>query len=128
MEDRLRNLERILKIRFSASYESVRKAFLALDHDYDGYITVEDFYKKFGHEKDIKFEDLKKLVADKDSKKNGRINYSDFSRWLGSSIHQSEGFYFRHDSMKNPSYDTNFAKRRNEPLPANTHHPSLLRN
>ena len=29
----------------------------------------------------------------------------DFSKWLGNSIHQSEGFYFRHDSIKNPQYE-----------------------
>ena len=88
----------------------MRKAFLALDTDYDGYINVEDLFKKFGHEKDIRFEDLKKLVVDKDSLKQGRINYSDFSRWLGSAIHLSEGFYFRHDSHKNPIYDINLSK------------------
>ena len=29
----------------------------------------------------------------------------DFSKWLGSAIHMSEGFYFRHDSIKNPQLD-----------------------
>lgn len=29
----------------------------------------------------------------------------DFSKWLGNSIHMSEGFYFRHDSIKNPQYE-----------------------
>jgi hypothetical protein len=29
----------------------------------------------------------------------------DFSRWLGNAIHMSEGFYFRHDSVKNPQYE-----------------------
>ena len=29
----------------------------------------------------------------------------DFSKWLGNAIHMSEGFYFRHDSIKNPQYD-----------------------
>ena len=29
----------------------------------------------------------------------------DFSRWLGNAIHMSEGFYFRHDSVKNPQLD-----------------------
>ena len=26
---------------------------------------------------------------------------------MGSAIHQSEGFYFRHDSQKNPQFDVN---------------------
>lgn len=42
---------------------------------------------------------------DKDSKREGKISYADFSKWMGGVIHQSEGFYFRHDSMKNPQYE-----------------------
>jgi len=96
-----------LKLKFSACYESVRKAFLALDSDYDGYITVEDILRYFGSDKEINYNDLKKLIIDKDSKKQGKIGYTDFSKWLGGSIHQCEGFYFRHDSSKNPQYDLN---------------------
>ena len=80
----------------------MRKAFLALDADYDGFITVEDILKYFANEKDLNFNDLKKLLIDKDHKKLGRLGYMDFSKWLGNSIHLSEGFYFRHDSVKNP--------------------------
>ena len=85
----------------------MRKAFLSLDTDYDGYITVEDILKYFGNEKDLNYNDLKKLMIDKDSKKQGRIGYSDFSKWLGNAIHLAEGFYFRHDSVKNPMYELN---------------------
>ena len=42
---------------------------------------------------------------DKDHKKQGRLGYMDFSKWLGNAIHMSEGFYFRHDSIKNPQYE-----------------------
>ena len=80
----------------------MRKAFLILDTDYDGFITIEDLLKYFANETEIDYDDLKKLINDKDSKKYGRLNYTDFSRWLGSTIHMSEGFYFRHDSIKNP--------------------------
>lgn len=100
-----------MKLKFSNCYESVRKAFLALDSDYDGYITVEDILRYFGNEKEINYNDLKKLIQDKDSKKQGRIGYTDFSKWLGGSIHQCEGFYFRHDSSKNPQYDLNEYKQ-----------------
>ena len=56
---------------------------------------------------EIPFEDLMKIMIDKSSKKDGsgQINYSDFSKWLGNSIHVTEGFYFRHDSKRNPVYD-----------------------
>lgn len=66
--------------------------------------------KHFANEQDINYDDLKKLMIDKDSKKVGKINYTDFSRWLGSTIHMSEGFYFRHDSIKNPQFDNNITK------------------
>lgn len=44
-------------------------------------------------------------MQDKDSKHVGLLDYSDFSKWLGGAIHQTSGFYFRHDSNKNPSFE-----------------------
>lgn len=61
--------------------------------------------KYFGNEPDLNYNDLKKIMIDKDTKKRGLIGYSDFSKWLGSAIHMSEGFVFRHDSVKNPFYE-----------------------
>lgn len=98
----MRKLEKKLKLKFSNCYESVRKAFLALDTDYDGYITVEDILKYFGNETDLNYNDLLKLMIDHDTNKRGKIDYSDFSKWFGNAIHMSSGFYFRHDSIKNP--------------------------
>ena len=69
IEERVKKLERKLKEKFSNCYESVRKAFLALDTDYDGFITVEDILKYFGNETDLNYNELKKLMIDKDSKK-----------------------------------------------------------
>lgn len=94
-----------MKIKFSNCYESVRKAFLELDSDRDGFITIEDILKQFGNEKDLVYNDLKKLIIEKDTKRIGKLNYTDFSKWLGGSIHMSESFYFRHDSIKNPGFD-----------------------
>lgn len=73
--------------------------------DHDGYVTIEDILMYFGNEKDLDYDDLKKLMIDKDSKHEGKIGYYDFSKWLGSAIHLSEGFYFRHDSIKNPIFE-----------------------
>ena len=92
-----------MKVKFSSCFTSVRKAFLLLDTDYDGLITIEDILKYFGNDKDLNFDDLHKLMVDKDSKKQGKITYTDFSKWLGSDIYMSEGYYFRHDSIMNPS-------------------------
>ncbi len=102
IKDRITLLEEKIKKKFSSDYETVRKAFLALDSDYDGYITVEDIFRHFGTSEKINYDDLKKLISDKDTRNKGRVNYQDFSRWVGSSIHMPEGFYFRHDSKKNP--------------------------
>ena len=95
----------MLKRKFASNYESVREAFLHIDTDYDGFITVEDILKHFKPEDKIDYHDLKKLVDDKDSKHKGLVDYTDFSRWLGGAIHQVSGFYFRHDSCKNPDYE-----------------------
>jgi len=124
-----------LKIKFSNNWDSVRKAFLGLDTDYDGYITVEDLLRNFGSSSNFgnggggntqsgepetisgfNFNDLKKLLIEKDSTRQGRLGYADFSKWVGNSIHQSEGFYFRHDSIKNPHYEQAVAKRSKQTL------------
>jgi Ca2+-binding EF-hand superfamily protein len=108
---RLRDLESMLKIRFSTTWATVKAAFLALDADHDGIITITDFMRVLQSESDkINLRDLKKLIRDKDSKGAGSLNYTDFSEWLGQAIHWSEGFYFRHDSIKNPAFEKNCAK------------------
>lgn len=66
---RVRKLEAKLKEKFSNYFESVQKAFLLLDQDYDGYITVEDMIKYFGNDNTLNYTDLKKLMTDKDSSK-----------------------------------------------------------
>jgi hypothetical protein len=113
VKDRMLKIERILRTKLSNNYDSVRKAFLALDADHDGFITIEDFLRNFGDNKDLRFVDLKKLIQSKDQLKRGRISYEDFSAWVGNSIHMSEGFYFRHDSVKNPQYEINMRKFEN---------------
>jgi hypothetical protein len=49
----------------------------------------------------------------------GVLNYKDFSIWLGGNIKASEGFYFRHDSCKNPLYElskANFKLKKQDDL------------
>ena len=76
-----------------------------MDGDHDGYITLEDVLKYFGNETDFNYKDLSKLICSKTENGRGCLSYTDFSKWLGTSIHLSEGFYFRHDSVKNPQLD-----------------------
>ena len=70
-----------MKDKFSNNWDSVRKAFLGLDTDYDGFITVEDILRNFGGQTQgaaknnnetnssgsFNFNDLKKLMIEKDS-------------------------------------------------------------
>jgi hypothetical protein len=102
-EKRIKDLEKMLKEKFAIKFKSVREAFLTVDADHDGVITVEDMLKIFKPEDGIDYNDLKKLMQDKDSKRQGDIGYTDFSKWLGGAIHQVSGFYFRHDSNINPA-------------------------
>ena len=55
--------------------------------------------------------DLVKVLKDLDSTGQGSLNYNDFTKWMGGVIHKSEGFYFRHDSIKNPSFDQRAPQR-----------------
>lgn len=110
VQQRIKNIERLLRVKMSNNYETVRKAFLALDTDYDGFITIEDILRNFGDNKDFNYNDLKKLIMSRDQLGKGRISYEDFSSWVGNSIHMSEGFYFRHDSIKNPFFDRELKK------------------
>lgn len=100
----LKNMEKKIKIKMANNFKSVRLAFLALDTDHDGIITTEDFLK-FMNDPELSFTEMQKLIEEKDSNHKGNINYSDFSSWLGTTIYMAEGFFFRHDSVKNPVYE-----------------------
>jgi len=66
----------------------VRKAFLDLDQDHDGFVTGKDILRFFGQStNEIDFDDLMKIIKDQDSKKRGMLNYADFSKWMGCVIH-----------------------------------------
>jgi hypothetical protein len=83
---------------------------LALDSNHDGLLTVEDFLKNFGSLTN-NFDQLRKLIIARTNRGDGTMNYQDFSSWVGGAIHQSEGFYFRHDSVRNPSFDRALQKK-----------------
>jgi hypothetical protein len=52
---RLKKLEAFLKEKFSKNWVSVRKAFLDLDTDYDGFISVEDILRYFGTDNEFSY-------------------------------------------------------------------------
>ena len=103
---RMLKIEKLLKEKFSNNWVSIRKAFLNLDTDYDGFITAEDIARQFGKDdQKLDFRDLRTLVLNRDSQRKGKINFKDFWKWMGSAIEPTETFYFRHDSLRNPQYE-----------------------
>jgi EF-hand domain pair len=86
-EKRIKDLDQLLKEKFANKFKSVREAFLSVDADHDGLITIEDMLKHFKPEDGIDYDDLAKLMRDRDSKRQGNIGYTDFSKWLGGAIH-----------------------------------------
>ena len=58
MVDRIHELDLKIQTKIAENYQAVRKAFLALDKDFDGYVTIEDFLAYFGPEQSIEYEDL----------------------------------------------------------------------
>ena len=66
----------------SNNWVSVRKAFLDIDEDYDGFITAEDFAKVIGGASGssrFDFNLIKMLLNMRNKGKGAKINYSEFS-------------------------------------------------
>ena len=57
---------------------------MALDDNFDGFVTVQDFMKHFGTDRTVEYDDLMKLLRTKDRNGEGRIDFGDFSKWFGS--------------------------------------------
>lgn len=67
VSQKIRKIENELRERFANNWTSVRKAFLDVDTDYDGFIHAEDLAKFHGG--DIDYKDLEILLKNRDSKK-----------------------------------------------------------
>jgi len=108
----MKKIEELLRQKFSNNWVSIRKAFLDIDMDYDGFITAEDIARQFGKDNQkLDFRILRTLIRNRDSRRKGKIDFKDFCRWMGGAIEPSETFYFRHDSLVNPQYEENKAKQ-----------------
>ena len=67
--------------------------------------------KHFGTDATVEYDDLLKLLQIKDRNGKGDIDFSDFTKWFGSAIHNMQGFYFRHDSKTvNPEFQLNLKR------------------
>jgi hypothetical protein len=64
---RIKDIEQVLMKKLSSNWVSVRKAFLDIDTDYDGFITAEDFANLIGGSKNFDFNLLKMLIKMKTS-------------------------------------------------------------
>lgn len=61
--NRMMKIEALLKQKLSSNFVSIRKAFLNLDTDYDGFITAEDIANQFGKDnQELDFRDLRSLL------------------------------------------------------------------
>ena len=62
--ERLDMVEKLLKKKFGSNFDSVRKAFLFMDQDHDGYITGEDVIRNFS-DLDSHYKDINKLMKER---------------------------------------------------------------
>lgn len=77
--NRMKKIEDLLKEKFSNNWVSIRKAFLDIDMDYDGFITAEDIARQFGKDNQkLDFRDLRTLIKNRDSQRKGKIDFKDF--------------------------------------------------
>ena len=79
MTKRIEKLDNLIKRKFQEIWVSVRKAFLDLDLDRDGYIEPVDIIRYFGDDDPIDILDLNKLMQEKirdnnKEKSNSNIN------------------------------------------------------
>ena len=102
--EKVKHLEEELKNKIGSNFNSVRKAWLELDENYKGFITAIELAKFLGASDRAGFDFtlLEILVKLRTPNLSTRLYYRDFCAWLGSTIEPTEGFYFRHDSKKNP--------------------------
>ena len=126
--DKVQRLEAKLKAKISVDFNSVRKAFLAIDDKHVGYINAESLARYLGasNQKYFDFTLLEIIIKMHTSKSLTRINYNDFCAWLGSSIEPTETFYFRHDSKKNPQFEISFRKNVEKNLPSHRNASEVL--
>jgi Ca2+-binding EF-hand superfamily protein len=53
--ERLKKIDSVLKQKLRNQFVSVRKAFLSLDSDHDGFITTEDFFRCLGEMREFSY-------------------------------------------------------------------------
>lgn len=67
MSERIKQIEAQIRAKFANNWTSVRKAFLDVDQDYDGFINAEDIAKFCGPTAD--FKEIQIMLKNRDSKR-----------------------------------------------------------
>ena len=103
----MKKLNQLICDKISRNFNSVNKAFLTLDLNHDGYVEPKDIVSIYGMHLSIDYSDLVKIMEFSNSKRDGtgRLNYPDFSKWIGNEIHNLASFIFRHDSKRNVNFE-----------------------
>jgi Ca2+-binding EF-hand superfamily protein len=84
MASRMKELEILLKERLSSNWISVRKAFLDLDTDKDGFLSAEDFAKVIGGSSgNFDFNILQMYFNIRCKNSSSRMNYTEFCTYFG---------------------------------------------
>ena len=93
----------------------MRKAFLTLDTHHEGFVDPQEIVAMYGTHIQMDYDDLMKIMEQHNSQKDGtgRLNYADFSKWVGNEIHNLASFIFRHDSKKNPGFEKHVRDQEN---------------
>lgn len=78
-----------------------------MDLNHDGFVEPKDIVDMYGTHLKIDYPDLVKIMERANVRKDGtgRLNYPDFSMWMGNEIHNLASFIFRHDSKRNTNFE-----------------------
>lgn len=75
LQERLENVEKLLKEKLHMNYRSARKAFLELDANYDGYVEAKDLAARLMNTASLAEGDLKMLFKLKSTRKDGKLSF-----------------------------------------------------
>lgn len=108
VSSRLKRIENVIKTKIASNWNQTRTAFLAIDSDYDGFISAENLEKLWGGA--FELDEIKMLMKCKGVDESCKIDFKKFWSWIGASLTPTEGFFFRHDSLMHPEYSLTLKK------------------
>jgi hypothetical protein len=75
------------------------------------FITLEEIcdymVKQYNGDTTEVFEDLKAVLTARNLiNEDGTVSYNNFRKWMSSTIEPKEEYYFRHDAIDNPAFNS----------------------